>query len=1363
MFNRIKFKSINNLLLFWFVIVSLLPLIVMTGLTYDQRMRSIREEAFNKLSGVREMQKSTVNTWLDHLAQHSSFLSKELGASLPMESTRSLYPSEKSAVSGILADMVSRSEYLQDLYFSRPEGVFLSSDPEVTSLPAELVSYGTRDLKKGNSLFSKVFRNRNNRLVMAIFHPLYSKSENYYGTLTGIIDLESTIFSDLLKRPGLGNSGEILIVKKDGTILNPLLWKDDAPLKLKVNTPSVMEAARGTTGNVREEDYRGEEVLASYTFLPRTNWGLVVKQDLVEVYTPIFSMLHLILIIFSFSVSGSCALAILISRNISRPIGKITDVAKRIDNGELTARNDVDRSDELGSLGRSINTMADSLLSLIRIQDGITGIVSTAVTHEGTVQFADILIRKLVEVTESGMGAFYLETADGKSFRNIASTGMNPDARNKAINAEEIEFQFGSSFMRKNIAFIKEIPGGSVFRFKTAAGVVPPREIISIPILLDRKVKAIIALASVWPYSQEHKNIVNLSWSSINTSFSNIINHEKTNLLANELSHKNTELRSQSEKLRTQSNEMRSQSEELLEQNIELEYQRKQVEEANRLKSEFLSNMSHELRTPLNSILALSRVMKSQTIEKITSEEAKYLEIIERNGRQLLNLINDILDLSKIESGKVEVSPELFSLRECIEEISESMIPMVAEKGVDLKLNISDEIPDIESDEEKVNKILFNIIGNAVKFTNTGKVSITAFLEEGNVYIEVEDTGVGIPANELPFIFDEFRQADGTSSRQFEGTGLGLAISKKTADMLGGRIFAESREGMGSKFSVVLPVKWSGQGKIVSRLRFNPRKMRKANPNKGKKILVIDDDFKARSIISEYLSREGYEVVHADNGEKALKMAYLYQPFAITLDLIMPDMDGWEVLQHLKEDPRTKDIPVVIISVSDEKETGIALGAVNFLTKPVEEKELLREIERIGDHTPRKIMVVDDSEPERNQMASCLLREGFNTFALSSGKECLKMLEHNKPDIVVLDLLMPDMDGFETLNQIRSKPSTAQIPVIIVTAKDLTEKEKELLSGNVISILEKSQESPYALGRKLTSIIHSIETKSGKDNAGKVASRNLLLVEDNEIAAMQVKMVLEKEGYTVDTVKGGKEALSFMEEHIPDGVILDLMMPGIDGFHVLHEIRKHPETHDVPVLVLTAKDLNSEDFERLSTDNIQQLIHKGDLDREGLVEMARMVFDGTPWTETGSGSTAETERKGPGNTAGNANKVKSSEPAVLIVEDNPDNMFTLKTLMGSGTYKFYEAADGEEGLRMALNRVPDLILLDISLPKMDGYEVVKRIKENSSTRKIPVIAVTARAMKGERERALASGCDDYISKPIDQDILEEKVSFWMGQ
>jgi len=1378
--NGIKFKSINNRLLLWFVIVSLVPLIVMTALTYDQRIRSVRTEAFNKLEAIRTLKSAQIRQWIyqgEDQLQYLATLVENTGISRIIEG-RSDTVSERSwylETGRRLAEYKGSTEDILEITVTDLNGNIListSQNGQGGNLSSE--KYFQEALVNSGVYISDVSMNSAGiTSVIMAKHLLSPENSDFQrsrmGVITLSVSLDNSTFIGLVNRTGLGNSGEAYLVDSKGMAISNLLWKDNASMNMMIQSPAALKSARGETGKLKDLDYRGEEVLAAFTYIPETRWGLIIKQDLIEVYTPIYSMLHIMLIIFSFSVSGACALAIIVSRTISKPIQAVTEVARKIDGGELNARNSIDRPDEVGILASTINAMADSLLSLIRTQDGITGIISTAVTHDGTSDFARSLVKKLVEITESGMGAFYLLSADGSSYRNISSSGLAPSMRGTDLSRQSMEKFFSSTFMRKSISYMEDFTENDVFKFNTAAGSISPREMIAIPLILDREIRALIVLASVWSYSQEQRNMLDLAWNSINTTFSNIISNEKTNLLAKELGQKNTELRIQSEKLKAQSSELRSQSEELLEQNIELDYQRKQVEEANRLKSEFLSNMSHELRTPLNSILALSRVLKTQSLQKLTSEESKYLEVIERNGKNLLALINDILDLSKIEAGKVEVAPDIFSPRQVIEEITESMIPMVAEKDVDLQLDLPHDLPDLESDEEKVSKILFNIIGNAVKFTHQGSVTVSARQEGEDLCIEVSDTGIGIPEKDLPFIFDEFRQVDGTSSRQFEGTGLGLAICKKTSQILGGKIFVESNVGTGSKFTIILPLQWKGTGKVLNRLKFKPKPSRSLNPNRGKKILVVDDDYKSRTIVSEYLSKEGYDVISADSGDKALKMAYLYQPFAITLDLIMPDMDGWEVLQRLKEDNRTSDIPVIIISVSDEKDTGFALGAVGFITKPVDSKLLTKEISKLGGTGARTILLVDDSEIDRKDIARGLKEEGFNIFQAESGEKCLSLLESNDPDILILDLMMPGMDGFEVIKKIKTDPATLDLPVIIVTAKDLSIEERRTLSGMAESVLGKSDHSASQIARDIKSTITRLESLQGEESLQREKIfKKLLMVEDNEIAALQVKMVLEQEGFLVDSVSGGEQAMQYLSETIPDGIILDLMMPEIDGFEVLRVLRSNQETQNIPVLVLTAKDLQQEDFDKLSMSNVEQLIHKGDIDREGLLQVARLVFD---LDQTSAGIPAKvedpqgTEDPSEMPVAEEIGKEKPLEknngfPRVLIVEDNPDNMFTLKTIMGKN-FSYLEAEDGEQGLDVALREVPDIVLLDISLPKMDGYEVAKRLKENSRTRKIPIIAVTARAMKGEREKAMAFGCDDYISKPIDQDILEEKLKFWI--
>ncbi|MEW5802750.1 MAG: ATP-binding protein [bacterium] len=402
------------------------------------------------------------------------------------------------------------------------------------------------------------------------------------------------------------------------------------------------------------------------------------------------------------------------------------------------------------------------------------------VSAEHLVDFGKELLKKLVETTGSHFGAFYLLNEDGKRFEHLTSIEINPEIQ-EPFCAEKNEGEFGRALATGKISRITHIPPDTAFTFKTFMGTVLPREIVTIPIMVREKVAAVISLAALNEYSKEGLEILNQTWMIMNTAFSNQMAGAQMQKLAGELRSKNEQLQSQTEELQTQAEELQQQSEELLEQNAELEAQRSQVEEANRLKRVFLSNMSHELRTPLNSIMALSRVLLMQAISKLSQEEGKYLEIIERNGRELLALINDILDLSKIESGKRDMTPKSLSLASVIETLVECLEPLAQEKGIEIKVDLPDHLPQIESSEERVHQILQNIMGNAVKFTEQGSITVSASHDAHYVSMKIADTGIGIAEKDLPHIFKEFRQVDGSSSRQYGGTGLGLAIASKAA------------------------------------------------------------------------------------------------------------------------------------------------------------------------------------------------------------------------------------------------------------------------------------------------------------------------------------------------------------------------------------------------------------------------------------------------------------------------------------------------------------------------------------------------------------------------------------------------------
>ncbi|HLC14855.1 MAG TPA: response regulator, partial [Thermodesulfovibrionia bacterium] len=820
------------------------------------------------------------------------------------------------------------------------------------------------------------------------------------------------------------------------------------------------------------------------------------------VYAPINKMMFNMSILLGLSVIGVNIIAFFITKSITRPLIAMTGVSRRIQKGDLTARNAIQRPDELGYLARSFNSLADFMMSQIKVQQGAAAINETIATSLELKDFASLLLKKLYEITESHLCAYHVLSENEQTFEHAASIGVNVSLL-EPFDGTNFEGEFGKALMTRKVTIIKDVGVDTLFTFKTFAGTAIPKEIITIPIVVDDRVMAMFSLASLKGYSEETLELLNRTWMIMNTAYAGLLVNEKTKKLAVALRENNLQLQTQSKelwiksdelrlktlKLEAQTEELEAQSEELKQQNTELEQQRIQVEEANRMKSEFLSTMSHELRTPLNAIIALSRVLIMKSSVKLSEEEKKYLEIIDRNGKRLLELINDILDLSKIEAGRIELKIKPFSLKLTIESITETLLPIAQHKGIELGVEILPDLPDIESDEERVHQILQNIMNNAIKFTVSGKVVVTAQRENEHVSIQFADTGIGIQDKDLPHIFEEFRQADSTPSRQYEGTGLGLAIANRAVKLLGGSICVRSAFGVGSTFTVILPVKW---------------------------------------------------------------------------------------------------------------------------------------------HTPKEV---------------------------------------TRPDRGILKPLSSD--------------------------------------GN-----------------------------------------RIVLVEDNEAAIIQIKTLLEKQGYEVETACGGHEAIEILNHTVPDGIILDLMMPEVDGFEVLKAVRTGNAARNVPVLVLTAKDLTSEDIARLQQYNVQHYVQKGDIDPEGLLaQLAHLLRQPIQDKTNNLHDPAVSKRR-------------KEKPAILIVEDNQDNLATFRAILGA-RYTLLEAVDGKQGLKTAIESLPDLIILDIALPSMDGYSVIESLKQNERSCLIPVIAVTAHAMKGDRERILNRGCSDYIAKPVDPKELVAVIEKWL--
>ena len=1372
---KFTFRSIRSKLTFWFVVLGLAPLFIGIVITYHEQVRSIEQETFNKLIAIRDLKIQQLQNWLTERTGDLKTVSTDNG----LVDLQKIIHNEHRDQNGleihkdirrILNRYLKNYNAYDEIFIINPQTgiVEISTNASSEGMDESDNPYFTQPMKTRELFIKDIHYSKSlARNTMTFSIPIFCTKHDprhIVGILVARVDLKNSLYALLQNRVGLGKTGETVIVNKDVLALNELRWHENAPLNLRVNAIPAIKASQGQTGIAETTDYRGEKIIAAYTHIPETGWGFVAKQDLSELYAPIKSMIVNFLILSIGALITILVMALFIARTIAAPVIEMAATAEKMKKGDFSARNHITGADELAALADTFNTMADAMGSQIQVQRAVAHVNDTMVAARDITGFASQILKTLVDTTGSNLGAFYLLTSDGSRFEHCASIGISPELL-EPFDASAAEGELGKAALTKEISHIKDIPEDTIFTFRTFTGTVLPKEMITVPLMINERVSGMISLAALQPYSKEAVEILNLIWLSISTALSNLKAGEETRKLAEALQSKNQELEAQTEELQAQAEELEAQSEELQqtsdelqqrseelqEQNVELETQRNQVEEANRLKSEFLSNMSHELRTPLNSVMALSRVLIMQTKEKLSEEEANYLEIIERNGKQLLALINDILDLSKIEAGRMDFSPRLFSIKSTIETITESLEPLAEEKGVEITQQIPEDLPRIESDESRVHQILQNIIGNGVKFTNKGSVAVSVSSDTEKVYIEVKDTGIGISNKDLPYIFEEFRQVDGSSSRPFEGTGLGLTIAYKAAKMLGGDISVESTPSKGTTFKITLPVEWEGIAAVYEPITERP--LSETIRAGRKTILIVDDEPNVVAMISEYLTGEGYNTITATSGRKALELAETHRPFAITLDVIMPEMDGWEVLQNLKKNPVTADIPVIIVSVSDDRETGFALGAVGSITKPFTRDALIIEINKIGRPRPHSIMVVDDNETDLREIARVIEKEGIKAVLADSGSNCVEMLKEDLPDILVLDLMMPEMDGFEVLDRVRTNPKTGNLPVIIVTAKDLTFEDRKRLKGSVSSILAKSDTTSKALLEEIKKILIKIEghAESPKDKRAKRDTR-ILLVEDNESSVIQVKSTLESEGFIVDVARDGENALDYMKRSIPDGIILDLMMPGVDGFEVLEKVRSTKAMAGIPVLILTAKDLTPDDLKRLKSNNIQQLIQKGDIDRQDLLNKTRQMLGLIPATPI-KGQKSEV-RKNPKLATRN-----SQLATILVVEDNPDNLITIKAVL-QNRYEILEATDGEAGLKTALAELPALVLLDMSLPKMDGFEVVRNIKGDENARHIPVIALTARAMKGDREKTIAAGCDDYISKPIDPEEILAKIEKW---
>ena len=1335
-------------LVFWFTAICLVPLTLMTTVIYFQRVKVAKELIFDKLSAVSSLRQQQISATLDNLGSDTATLS--LGHSVAVAAAALLQDRSGGRAAG--AEALALLRGYRNNFDAVVEVSIVSGTGRVLLCTAEggagsgvasreVVAAALRDLVPS---YGEVFQSRVDGLPSLEVAAPISAADNVRipAALLVRYNLRKLLYDFIENRTGMGLTGETLLVNRDAVALSELRGRPGSFLKAKLAGRPAQLAAQGQSGIAETEDYRGERVLAAYAYIPRTGWGLVCKQDAGEVFAPLVSLLWVtygLALLISLLV---CAFAFKLARSLSLPISNLARAASEIGTGDYAARIAPEGSEEYRNLAASFNAMADALQLKMDAQHGLACISENLVEAENLEGFFARLLPVLMQFTGAKMGVAFMEDDKGEFFLPVHSIGAD-SAQMRPFSRERLEGELGVVLSCRMVSHFTGVDPRQALRFLTSFGEVVPAELITLPILVDDEVRAFVTVASERPFPAKAHDTLQQAMLPISAGFARVLAGDYVGKLAGELASKNAELTQQSEELRQQSSELAHQSEELSLHNRILDQQKQQLEQATRLKSEFLSNMSHELRTPLNSVLALSRVLAVQGGARLTEDERGYLGIIERNGKHLLSLINDILDLAKIESGRQDVFYDAVSLERVAAEVVDGLTPIAREKGVELLFLPQRPLPPAVIDAKKLRQILQNLIGNAVKFTSVGRVSVRLSAPGELFLVEVEDTGIGIAPEYLDSIFQEFRQADGSTSRCFDGTGLGLAIARKTARLLGGEVTVVSEPGRGSLFSVHLPL--DGRVKKCEPL---PEAFGESRPAQGRSVLVVDDDPQAVALIASHLAEHGYRTLTATNGGDALRLARSEKPFAITLDIVMPEMDGWEVMRELKLQPETAEIPVIIVSLSEDHETGIALGAIGVISKPVDEKLLLELFSKLTGQGCRLALVVDDDQHDRFFIASILKEGGMDVLLAASGEQALELALENRPDFITLDLVMPGMDGAAVLDRLRGNESTAHIPVVVITSKDLTGEELTHLSLGVSAILSKG-------GRDRELMLNELVKNLGRlgwnlPQAPSSRGSRILIVEDSEAATIQLRFALDSEGISVDAVSGGRHALEYLKTHVPDGIILDLMMPEVDGFAVLQAVRGSSLTERVPVMVMTAKTLSPGEHDRLRELEVRHLLQKGDVDQQELLrrvyEMLGVVRlfkeEDLPGGGRGELPSSALKRQGDG--------------SLLVVEDNPDNLATIRAVLGEN-YRIVEAVDGEAGLVAARAGSPSLILLDMQLPRMDGMAFLQRLKSESGTAGIPVVALTASAMLGDREKFLRAGCDDYLSKPYEVEELRALV------
>jgi HAMP domain-containing protein/CheY-like chemotaxis protein/signal transduction histidine kinase len=929
----------------------------------------------------------------------------------------------------------------------------------------------------------------------------------------------------------------------------------------------------------------------------------------------------------------------LLAANLTTQVRAIAEVATAVTKGDLTRSIQVDARGEVAELKDNINTMIDNLRLTTDhnteqdwLKTNLAKFTNMLQGQRDLTTVGRLLLSELTQLVDAQLGVIYqVESEDGPALRLLsayADDGVNGHPQRVRIG----EGQIGQCAADKRRLLITELPPHSV-SIGSALFKVVPRNVIVLPVLFENQVKAVIELASVSEFTDLQIAFLEQLTSGIGIVLNSIEATMQTEGLLKQSQQLAGELQAQQTELQQTNEQLGQKAQQLAERNVEVERKNQEIEQARRAleeqatelsltskyKSEFLANMSHELRTPLNSILILGQQLADNPDGNLNSKQVEFARTIHGAGTDLLNLISDILDLSKIESGTVTVEAQEIAFTSLLDAVGRPFRHEAEARGLSFDVYTGPDLArTITTDSKRLQQVLKNLLSNAFKFTEQGGVWLkvspaTAGWSPGHpildqahdvVAFEVSDSGIGIPLDKQKIIFEAFQQADASTNRKYGGTGLGLAISRELSNLLGGEIHLRSTPSMGSSFSLYLPLHYAGPSLAIrpapvsapppqAPLLVGPTE-RAVEPIKDDRteiepgdpvLLIVEDDPHYARIILELARNKGFKALIAMRGIDALALAEEFRPTAVSLDVFLPDMLGWTVLSQLKQNPLTRHIPVQIITLDEDRQHGLARGAFSFVTKPTTTAGVDAALSRIKEYTaPRRkrLLVVEDNAAERMSIVELLAADDIEIVTADTGAEALGILRKGPCDCTVLDLRLPDMSGFEVLEQLSADAELSDVPVVVFTGRELSAEEDARLHTMARSIVVKGVESPERLLDETSLFLHRVVTdlspekqqmlerlnRSDEDLVGKIA----LLVDDDARNIFALSSMLERRGMKVLTATTGREAIG-LAQLTPDLaiVLMDIMMPEMDGYQTIAAIRDDPAFHRLPIIALTAK------------------------------------------------------------------------------------------------------------------------------------------------------------------------------------------------